>query len=168
MNINKKINSIILEILLIIVIVVSTNIYWDNLIINKSFSTKYINNRMLSLSINEHISELYPAVTFNDNNYIELKVQNSSNLNKEYVMYLIIENSTLDLNNLKINYNNKDYYLNDLEKINLYGKTYFTLEENVIKRDSVINKKCYFWLAEETSNNEQNKSFQISFDIDEI
>lgn len=173
MNINKKIINTISEIVFLIILIVITNITWDNLTINQSVSTKYINKNSSNLELNIkefHLNDLYPTNLEQEinNNYIELEIQNSSNNSKYYVIYLIIEKSELNIDYMKIKINNNTRYLNELEKITIKNKIYYTLEENISYNNSIIDKKCYIWLAEETPNSEQNKNLQISFKIDEI
>lgn len=137
MNINKKIINTISEIVFLIILIVITNITWDNLTINQSVSTKYINKNSSNLELNikeSHLNDLYPTNLEQEinNNYIELEIQNSSNNSKYYVIYLIIEKSELNIDYMKIKINNNTRYLNELEKITIKNKTYYTLEENKI------------------------------------
>lgn len=168
--INKRIRSLIIEIIFLSVLVIVSGMYWSKLEINQSLSTKYLNERNfepLSMDITNNIDMLYPTNDYT-NSYIDIKLENKTDIDKEYVIYLIIDDTYINTNYLKIKINNNNDYLNNLENVSIKGKTYYVISENVSKNNTIENIKCYLWLTDETPNTEQNKNINFTFKIDEI
>ena len=165
MNINKRIFNISLEIIILTTIIFITNIIWDDLPINKSASTIYLNsknNMQLKIETENNSDD-------NSNSYVKLNIINKTDIDKEYVLYLVVNNSKINTNYIKIKIDeNKEEYINNLEYTIFDNETYYFIEDNLIKNNSEKKSKYYIWLSEETPNTEENRELSFYFKINEF
>lgn len=142
-TINKRITEYILEIIFLILIIIVTNIIWNNLSINNYKTTAYTSsNLILDIKI--------------INNQIYLTIDNTKKQDKSYTLYLKVLNNTTDF---KININNNIENINNLEKHKEGNEIYYKIDSSNIESNNKKDYKLVFIDNIET--------LDISFDIKE-
>lgn len=142
-TINKRITEYILEIIFLILIIIVTNIIWNNLSINNYKTTAYTSSNLI-LDIK------------NINNQIYLTIDNTKKQDKSYTLYLKVLNNTTDF---KININNNIENINNLEKHKEGNEIYYKIDSSNIESNNKKDYKLVFIDNIET--------LDISFDIKE-
>ena len=142
-TINKRITEYILEIIFLILIIIFTNIKWNNLSINNYKTTAYTSSNLI-LDIK------------NINNQIYLTIDNTKKQDKSYTLYLKVLNNTTDF---KININNNIENINNLEKHKEGNEIYYKIDSSNIESNNKKDYKLVFIDNIET--------LDISFDIKE-
>jgi hypothetical protein len=142
-TINKRITEYILEIIFLILIIIVTNIIWNNLSINNYKTTAYTSSNLI-LDIK------------NINNQIYLTIDNTKKQDKSYTLYLKVLNNTRDF---KININNNIENINNLEKHKEGNEIYYKIDSSNIESNNKKDYKLVFIDNIET--------LDISFDIKE-
>lgn len=160
MNTNKQIFNTIIEIIILTLFIIFTNKVWDNLSINKSISTTYLNEKNL-IPINYNIENniKYLNNNYNENEYIKFNIYNESDIDKDYTIYLIIDNNT-NIDDIKIMINNEEKYITDLEYLTLNNEIYYIIEENTIQNNNSKEEKLYIW-----NNNDNYKDISFKLDL---
>ena len=142
-TINKRITEYILEIIFLILIIIVTNIIWNNLSINNYKTTAYTSSNLI-IDIK------------NINNQIYLTIDNTKKQDKSYTLYLKVLNNTTDF---KININNNIENINNLEKHKEGNEIYYKIDSSNIESNNKKDYKLVFIDNIET--------LDISFDIKE-
>ena len=142
-TINKRITEYILEIIFLILIIIVTNIIWNNLSINNYKTTAYTSSNLI-LDIK------------NINNQIYLTMDNTKKQDKSYTLYLKVLNNT---NDFKININNNIENRSNLEKHKEGNEIYYKIDSSNIESNNKKDYKLVFIDNIET--------LDISFDIKE-
>lgn len=142
-TINKRIIEYILEIIFLILIIIVTNIIWNNLSINNYKTTAYTSSNLI-LDIK------------NINNQIYLTIDNTKKQDKSYTLYLKVLNNTTDF---KININNNIENISNLEKHKEGNEIYYKIDSSNIESNNKKDYKLVFIDNIET--------LDISFDIKE-
>lgn len=142
-TINKRITEYILEIIFLILIIIVTNIIWNNLSINNYKTTAYTSSNLI-LDIK------------NINNQIYLTIDNTKKQDKSYTLYLKVLNNTTDF---KININNNIENISNLEKHKEGNEIYYIIDSSNIESNNKKDYKLVFIDNIET--------LDISFDIKE-
>lgn len=142
-TINKRITEYILEIIFLILIIIVTNIIWNNLSINNYKTTAYTSSNLI-LDIK------------NINNQIYLTIDNTKKQDKSYSLYLKVLNNTRDF---KININNNIENISNLEKHKEGNEIYYKIDSSNIESNNKKDYKLVFIDNIET--------LDISFDIKE-
>jgi hypothetical protein len=142
-TINKRITEYILEIIFLILIIIVTNIIWNNLSINNYKTTAYTSSNLI-LDIK------------NINNQIYLTIDNTKKQDKSYTLYLKVLNNTTDF---KININNNIENISNLEKHKEGNEIYYKIDSSNIESNNKKDYKLVFIDNIET--------LDISFDIKE-
>ena len=142
-TINKRITEYILEIIFLILIIIVTNIIWNNLSINNYKTTAYTSSNLI-LDIK------------NINNQIYLTIDNTKKQDKSYTLYLKVLNNTRDF---KININNNIENISNLEKHKEGNEIYYKIDSSNIESNNKKDYKLVFIDNIET--------LDISFDIKE-
>lgn len=169
--INKKIFYLVFEIISLISIIFVTNNVWDKLEVNSSTSAlAYTSESNLLLNVDNNLSALTPIddSCVNKDEFININIYNVNNFSKNYNLYFIIKDNSLNTNYLKVIINNEINYLNELESNTINNVTYYKIDTNKVDKQSIKNIKLYLYLASETPNSEQNKNMNIDFKIEEI
>lgn len=169
--INKKIFYLVFEIISLISIIFVTNNVWDKLEVNSSTSAlAYTSESNLLLNVDNNLSALTPIddSCVNKDEFININIYNVNNFSKNYNLYFIIKDNSLNTNYLKVIINNEINYLNELENNTIDNVTYYKIDTNKVDKQSNKNIKLYLYLASETPNSEQNKNMNIDFKIEEI
>lgn len=175
MGINKEITKCIIEIITLIFIVIFT--YPVLHMIRESEGAKiaeyYDNYEASDVTLyyekKADLNNLYPVTNeyaLNNLDYSIINVINNTKENKKYNLMLIVEkNSTLDINYLMININGKTLKLSDCYYTENNYITYYLIDSNTIKTNTINYNKIYIWLNSDTPNSEQNKNLNINFAI---
>lgn len=142
-TINKRITEYILEIIFLILIIIVTNIIWNNSSINNYKTTAYTSSNLI-LDIK------------NINNQIYLTIDNTKKQDKSYTLYLKVLNNTTDF---KININNNIENISNLEKHKEGNEIYYKIDSSNIESNNKKDYKLVFIDNIET--------LDISFDIKE-
>ncbi len=146
---NKRIFYLSLEIVLLIIFIILSYIWWE--IFNQDKSAQiadYYNNK---LTINTQQTK---------NKNINLTINNKSKLKKEYNLYLKYDNNNnIDKNNLKISLNNKTYNLTKLENFTKGNFTYYLINTYMIKSNTQNNYDIHIY---------PNENLNINFNIEEL
>lgn len=142
-TINKRITEYILEIIFLILIIIVTNIIWNNLSINNYKTTAYTSSNLI-LDIK------------NINNQIYLTIDNTKKQDKSYTLYLKVLNNTTDF---KININNNIENISNLENYKEGNEIYYKIDSSNIESNNKKDYKLVFIDNIET--------LDISFDIKE-
>jgi len=175
MNINKIIFYTSFEVIVLTTILLLTYFVWNTFEIDKNAQIAYYYtnpSKYLSLKVESNIKLLSPQKNdeaINDNNKIELKINNISLIPKKYYIFMTIQNThDLDINYLNLNINNQTYKTSDLKQFIKKENTYYLLLEEIIKPENTDTHNLYFWLSEETPDEEQNKELRFEFNIKEV
>lgn len=125
-SINKKIIYLISEIAFLSFILVLTYIIWGKIDLSKysTIASRYTNNgEGLEVILKENESD------------VTLKVSNSDVKEKEYVLYLGVEDVyNLNKKDLKIKYLDRLTYLENLDNYKSNNITYYILDNNIINK----------------------------------
>ncbi len=161
MNINKQIITTISEIIFLILFTIFTNKIWNNLSINKSISTTYLNKKNL-IPLNFNIENNLKNLTneYNEKEYVKLNIQNLSDIDKDYTIYFIIDND-INIDNIKFKINDTENYITSLNYITFEEKKYYIIDENLIQKNNSIQENLYIW---NNSNDYKNIIFNIELD----
>ena len=125
--IDKKIISLVVEIIFMSFILVVTYIIWGEIDLSKysTIASIYANNgEGLEVILKEYESD------------VTLKVSNSDVKEKEYVLYLGVKDSyNLNKKDLKIKYLDRLAYLENLDNYKTNNITYYILDNNIINKE---------------------------------
>lgn len=174
MEINKLIFYTIFETIMLIALIISTYFLWgtfDNT--PKDIAYAYTNPKAnLSLDLENNLKPLIPIKdeeAINKNNQISLKLNNNGKTQKQYCIYLKInENTNLDIKYLKISIKEEPRYLYTLENFEYNNERYYIISKGLIDSNIEKTQNLYIWLSEETPNVEQNKELKFTISVEEM
>jgi len=141
MNINKEINRILKEIILLMLLIISSNLLWSTFNYEKDASIAYAYSNINTLTLTEKINE----------ENITLKITNTGKVMKKYKLF-VKTTERLDLLELK----NETINLNEIDNFKIGNTIYYLIEENTI--DKKTTKKIEI----------KTKIKKINFKIEEI
>lgn len=148
-RINKKIIYLISEIAFLSFILVLTYIIWGKIDLSKysTIASRYTNNgEGLEVILKENESD------------VTLKVTNSDVKEKEYVLYLGVEDVyNLNKKDLKIKYLDRLTYLENLDNYKTNNITYYILDNNIINKEETKEYSITLY-----------NNVEISFNIQEM
>lgn len=124
--IDKRIISLVVEIIFMSVILVVTYIIWGKIDLSKysTIASRYANN-----------GEGLEVILKEDGSSVTLEVSNSDVNKKEYVLYLGVEDAyNLNKKDLKIKYLDNLIYLENLDNYKANNITYYILDNNIINK----------------------------------
>lgn len=147
--IDKKIISLVVEIIFMSFILVVTYIIWCKIDLSKysTIASSYANNgEGLEVILKENESD------------VTLKVSNSDVKEKEYVLYLGVKDSyNLNKKDLKIKYLDRLTYLENLDNYKTNNITYYILDNNIINKEETKEYSITLY-----------NNVEISFNIQEM
>lgn len=147
--IDKKIISLVVEIIFMSFILVVTYIIWGKIDLSKysTIASRYANNgEGLEVILKENESD------------VTLKVSNSDVKEKEYVLYLGVKDSyNLNKKDLKIKYLDRLTYLENLDNYKTNNFTYYILDNNIINKEETKEYSITLY-----------NNVEISFNIQEM
>ena len=124
--IDKRIISLVVEIIFMSVILVVTYIIWGKIDLSKysTIASRYANN-----------GEGLEVILKEDGSSVTLEVSNSDINEKEYVLYLGVEDAyNLNKKDLRIKYLDNLTYLENLDNYKADNITYYILDNNIINK----------------------------------
>ena len=146
---DKKIISLVVEIIFMSFILVLTYIIWGKIDLSKysTIASRYANNgEGLEVILKENESD------------VTLKVSNSDVKEKEYVLYLGVKDSyNLNKKDLKIKYLDRLTYLENLDNYKTNNITYYILDNNIINKEETKEYSITLY-----------NNVEISFNIQEM
>ena len=147
--IDKKIISLVVEIIFMSFILVLTYIIGGKIDLSKysTIASRYTNNgEGLEVILKENESD------------VTLKVSNSDVKEKEYVLYLGVKDSyNLNKKDLKIKYLDRLTYLENLDNYKTNNITYYILDNNIINKEETKEYSITLY-----------NNVEISFNIQEM
>lgn len=168
-RINKLIRGTVFEIIVLISVVTASYFVWDNLDLEEARNMAYAYsnyNANLNLQINNNIDSL---VAYNENNNIDLSIYNSNKIEKKYTLYIRVNklNTTVDLNYIKVYYNNNEYSINDLYVFDKGDYKYYKLVSDSIDSKDNERLKVSIYLSDDAPSTQINKEFNFNFYVEE-
>ena len=172
MNRSNVIKRLYLEIIIISIIVISTRILWENIDFTKeeTIAYAYANyNTHLELKTESHLKSLEP-INIEQVDYIDpikLSIINYNKINKSYDLYLVINNeqTKLNINYLRVLYNNKKYNLSELGNMQKGEYTYYRINSEVVSASNTNIREIKLFLDENIPNVEQDKLLVYNFSV---
>ena len=174
-NIEKRIRSLVFEMVTIVLIVIVSYFVWDNIDYSNEAQIAYAYsnyNTMINVIMNNNIKVLSPTADEESSELdtVDYTLTNSNSVAKDYNLFIKYDNknSNLDKNYLKVNYEGKTFYLNSLKTIERDGYSFYLLTSDTIEKKSSEKDSMILYLAEETPSTEQNKTLSFSLYAEEI
>ena len=147
--IDKRIISLVVEIIFMSVILVVTYIIWGKIDLSKysTIASRYANN-----------GEGLEVILKEDGSSVTLEVSNSDVKEKEYVLYLGVEDTyNLNKKDLRIKYLDNLTYLENLDNYKANNITYYILDNNIINKEETKEYSITLY-----------NNVEISFNIQEM
>ena len=170
--VDKKINGLIIEIILVSILIFASSIVWKNINVEEQAKIAYAYsnmNKKLELELTNNIKELKIEKDENvkDKTNIELKIKNDLKIKKEFEIYLKIDNN---INNkyLKLKIDNKIFKLDDFEHFYKGKDVYYKIYEDEIKAYHTNKYKLYVFLSNETLNKDIFNDVNMTFYVEEM
>ncbi len=169
---NKRIFYICFEIIILIIFIPVSYLWWN--IFDHSTSSAIAKeyaayDSKLEINTKSNITNLVSLKDEDKMGLVNITINNNSNLKKEYNLYLKFDNDTeLNKNYLKLSINNNVYNLNELKNFTKGQYTYYLINTSNIKSNGKNLHNVYLFLSKDTPNTEQNKNFNIAFNVEEI
>lgn len=125
--INKRIISLVVEIVFMLIVLVSTYFIWDKIDLNKysSIAGSYAGGDVLDVYYLESENNVY------------LEISNNNSSKKEYVLYLGVKNNSSE--DIKIKYLDNITYLDELDSYEDNNITYYILDNSIINNNETKN-----------------------------
>lgn len=162
MYIKKLIEDTIMVIILLVV-----TLSCRKMIIDKNRNSEEVLNKIGSYSVNvvsnnETLYLVSDEYAKNKMEYDNIQINNNSNTASDYKLYLRLDdNSTLDINSLKVSVNDEEYILNDLYEYEIDGYKYYNIHDSLI--DKVDNVSFKVWISNSLVDNISGESLIYSF-----